>query len=101
MIINITFDTEKDTIASLMDTLLVATNAIKKDQATNPNLIRIDDLELTVRTTNVLKNVFECVTVADILKIPKSELMKANNFGRKSLNELMELLSYKGFTLHD
>ena len=101
MIINITFDTEKDSQEKLMAIFAMISNAVQTERSTNPALIRVDDLELTVRTTNVLKNHFECQTVADILKIRKSELMKANNFGRKSLNELMELLSYKGFALHD
>ena len=101
MIINITFDTEKDSQQKLMDIFMMISNAVKTERATNPDLIRIEDLELTVRTTNVLRNKFECVTMADILKFKKSDLLKANNFGRKSLNELIECLASKGFLLKD
>ena len=58
----------------------------------------IDDLELTVRSVNCLKaeNVFY---VGDLVQRTESELMKAPNLGRKSLNEIKEVLTAQGLSL--
>jgi DNA-directed RNA polymerase subunit alpha len=65
----------------------------------NENLLRsVDELELSVRSANCLKN-------ADIHKIwqlvskSESEMLKTKNFGRKSLNEIKEVLSEMGLSL--
>jgi len=65
----------------------------------NENLYRsVDELELSVRSANCLKN-------ADILKIyqlvskTEAEMLKTKNFGRKSLNEIKEVLSEMGLSL--
>ena len=65
----------------------------------NDNLYRsVDELELSVRSANCLKN-------ADITKIyqlvakSESEMLKTKNFGRKSLNEIKEVLTEMGLTL--
>ncbi len=65
----------------------------------NDNLYRnVDELELSVRSANCLKN-------ADILKIyqlvqkTEPEMLKTKNFGRKSLNEIKEVLSDMGLSL--
>ena len=65
----------------------------------NDNLYRsVDELELSVRSANCLKN-------ADITKIyqlvakSESEMLKTKNFGRKSLNEIKEVLAEMGLTL--
>jgi DNA-directed RNA polymerase subunit alpha len=65
----------------------------------NENLNRsVDELELSVRSANCLKN-------ADIHKIwqlvskSESEMLKTKNFGRKSLNEIKEVLSEMGLSL--
>jgi DNA-directed RNA polymerase subunit alpha len=65
----------------------------------NDNLYRnVDELELSVRSANCLKN-------ADILKIyqlvqkTEPEMLKTKNFGRKSLNEIKEVLSEMGLSL--
>jgi DNA-directed RNA polymerase subunit alpha len=65
----------------------------------NENLYRsVEELELSVRSANCLKN-------ADINKIyqlvskTESEMLKTKNFGRKSLNEIKEVLSEMGLSL--
>lgn len=65
----------------------------------NENLYRnVEELELSVRSANCLKN-------ADILKIyqlvqkTENEMLKTKNFGRKSLNEIKEVLGEMGLSL--
>jgi len=57
------------------------------------NLLRkVDDLELSVRSQNCLKN-DNIVYIGDLVIKTESEMLKTPNFGRKSLNEIKELLS--------
>ena len=55
----------------------------------------VDELELTVRTANVLshKNI---ETLRDLVGHTESQMLKTKNFGRKSLNELREILRERG-----
>lgn len=57
-----------------------------------------DDLEFSVRTSNVLRNV-GCYTVGDIIKHDRRWWLSQANFGRKSLNEMIEGLAYIGLSL--
>ncbi|GAB4375397.1 MAG: DNA-directed RNA polymerase subunit alpha [Acidobacteriota bacterium] len=52
----------------------------------------IDELELSVRSYNCLKNA-GIETVRDLVQMTEAELLKTKNFGRKSLNEIKELLA--------
>lgn len=54
-------------------------------------MIEIDDLNITTRTRNALFKV-GAKTIDDILSIKESELMRVENFGRGSLNDLKEAL---------
>lgn len=66
----------------------------------NPLDVRVDELELSVRTINCLKH--EGVrTVRDLITKSEVELIRAPNFGRKSLNEVKEILSVFGLKLRD
>ena len=66
----------------------------------NPLDVRVDELELSVRTINCLKH--EGVrTVRDLITKSGAELLRAPNFGRKSLNEVKEILSVFGLKLRD
>ncbi len=59
----------------------------------NYNLFRkVEDLELSVRSLNCLKN-DGIVYIGDLVKKEESEMMKTPNFGRKSLNELKRMLA--------
>jgi DNA-directed RNA polymerase subunit alpha len=65
----------------------------------DPILLRlVDDLELTVRSANCLKaeNIYY---IGDLIQRSENELLKTPNLGRKSLNEIKEVLASRGLTL--
>ena len=65
----------------------------------DPLLLRpVDDLELTVRSANCLKaeNIYY---IGDLIQRTENELLKTPNLGRKSLNEIKEVLAARGLTL--
>jgi DNA-directed RNA polymerase subunit alpha len=63
------------------------------------NLLRsIEELELSVRSYNCLKNA-DIKTIADLVQRSEAEMLKTKNFGRKSLNEIKELLAEMGLSL--
>ncbi|WP_332675807.1 DNA-directed RNA polymerase subunit alpha [Aromatoleum sp.] len=68
-------------------------------QTIDPVLLRpVDDLELTVRSANCLKaeNIYY---IGDLIQRTETELLKTPNLGRKSLNEIKEVLASRGLTL--
>jgi DNA-directed RNA polymerase subunit alpha len=68
-------------------------------QQFDPILLRpVDELELTVRSANCLKaeNIFY---IGDLIQRTENELLKTPNLGRKSLNEIKEVLASRGLTL--
>ncbi|MBP8794774.1 MAG: DNA-directed RNA polymerase subunit alpha [Brachymonas sp.] len=65
----------------------------------DPVLLRpVDELELTVRSANCLKaeNIYY---IGDLIQRTENELLKTPNLGRKSLNEIKEVLASRGLTL--
>ena len=60
--------------------------------------IRVDELELSVRIANTLRNE-NIETLGDVCKYREAELLRIPNFGRKSLNELKGILHYHGLSL--
>ncbi len=65
----------------------------------NPNLFRkVDELELSVRSANCLKN-DDIVYIGDLVQKTEAEMLKTPNFGRKSLNEIKEVLDEMNLTL--
>ncbi len=65
----------------------------------NTNLYKtVDELELSVRSYNCLKNA-EIRTIAELVHKTEPEMLKTKNFGRKSLNEIKEILSVMGLHL--
>ncbi|HMH17132.1 MAG TPA: DNA-directed RNA polymerase subunit alpha [Burkholderiales bacterium] len=71
----------------------------KKAPQVDPILLRpVDDLELTVRSANCLKaeNIYY---IGDLIQRTETELLKTPNLGRKSLNEIKEVLASRGLTL--
>jgi DNA-directed RNA polymerase subunit alpha len=64
----------------------------------NPNLLRkVEELELSVRSANCLKN-DNIVYIGDLVQKSESEMLRTPNFGRKSLNEIKEVLSTMGLS---
>ncbi|HQX26385.1 MAG TPA: DNA-directed RNA polymerase subunit alpha [Alphaproteobacteria bacterium] len=65
----------------------------------NRNLLRkVDELELSVRSANCLKN-DNIVYIGDLVQKSESDMLRTPNFGRKSLNEIKEVLSTMGLHL--
>lgn len=65
----------------------------------NRNLLRkVDELELSVRSANCLKN-DNIVYIGDLVQKTESEMLRTPNFGRKSLNEIKEVLQQMGLSL--
>lgn len=65
----------------------------------NRNLFRsVNELELSVRAANCLKNA-NIKTIADLVQKTEMEMLKTKNFGKKSLNEIKEILAEMGLSL--
>jgi len=93
----------------LQDQLQVFINFDEPDAATsseegeelpfNRNLLRkVDELELSVRSANCLKN-DNIVYIGDLVQKSESDMLRTPNFGRKSLNEIKEVLTNMGLHL--
>jgi DNA-directed RNA polymerase subunit alpha len=65
----------------------------------NENLYRsVEELELSVRSANCLKNA-DIKYIGELVQKTEQEILTTKNFGRKSLNEIKEILSYMGLRL--
>ncbi|RVT82556.1 DNA-directed RNA polymerase subunit alpha [Rhodobacteraceae bacterium CCMM004] len=93
----------------LQDQLSIFVNFDEPDQASrsddddglefNPLLLKkVDELELSVRSANCLKN-DNIVYIGDLIQKTEAEMLRTPNFGRKSLNEIKEVLSGMGLHL--
>ena len=72
---------------------------IDEDLEFNPILLKkVDELELSVRSANCLKN-DNIVYIGDLIQKTEAEMLRTPNFGRKSLNEIKEVLSGMGLHL--
>ena len=61
-------------------------------------LKKVDELELSVRSANCLKN-DNIIYIGDLVQKTEAEMLRTPNFGRKSLNEIKEVLSGMGLHL--
>ena len=61
-------------------------------------LKKVDELELSVRSANCLKN-DNIVYIGDLIQKTEAEMLRTPNFGRKSLNEIKEVLTVMGLHL--
>ena len=61
-------------------------------------LKKVDELELSVRSANCLKN-YNIVYIGDLIQKSEGEMLRTPNFGRKSLNEIKEVLAEMGLHL--
>jgi DNA-directed RNA polymerase subunit alpha len=72
---------------------------VDEDLEFNPVLLKkVDELELSVRSANCLKN-DNIVYIGDLIQKTEAEMLRTPNFGRKSLNEIKEVLSGMGLHL--
>jgi DNA-directed RNA polymerase subunit alpha len=72
---------------------------IQEDLPFNKNLLRkVDELELSVRSANCLKN-DNIIYIGDLVQKTEAEMLRTPNFGRKSLNEIKEVLAQMGLHL--
>ena len=72
---------------------------VRAEPAFNENLFRsVDELELSVRSANCLKNA-DIRHIGELVQRTEQEMLKTKNFGRKSLNEIKEILSEMGLSL--
>jgi len=71
---------------------------VKEEETVNENLLRhVDDLELSVRSANCLKNA-GINLIGELVQKTEAEMLKTKNFGRKSLNEIKEILAEMGLS---
>ena len=71
----------------------------RKPEIRNDNLNRsVEELELSVRSYNCLKNA-NIQTIGELIQKTENDMLKTKNFGRKSLNEIKEILSSMGLGL--
>jgi DNA-directed RNA polymerase subunit alpha len=71
----------------------------RKPEIRNENLNRsVEELELSVRSYNCLKNA-NIQTIGELVQKSEAEMLKTKNFGRKSLNEIKEILAQMGLSL--
>ena len=87
----INFDEEADSFTE--------SDAEEDGERVNENLYRsVDELELSVRSANCLKNA-GIKLIGELVTKSESEMLKTQNFGRKSLNEIKDVLASRGLTL--
>jgi DNA-directed RNA polymerase subunit alpha len=92
MTVFINFDEELEPVPEETDTK-------KEKPKFNENLYRsVEELELSVRSANCLKNA-EINKIWQLVSKTEAEMLKTKNFGRKSLNEIKEVLSEMGLSL--
>jgi len=71
----------------------------EEEERLNENLFRpVSELELSVRSANCLKNA-NITLIGELVQKTENEMLKTKNFGRKSLNEIKEILSEMGLSL--
>jgi len=70
----------------------------KQDELNEKLYLSVDELELSVRSTNCLKNA-NIRLIGELVQIPESEILKTPNFGKKSLEEIQKVLSDMGLHL--
>lgn len=84
---------------NFVDPDATATVQQQDDLPFNRNLLRkVDELELSVRSANCLKN-DNIIYIGDLVQKSENDMLRTPNFGRKSLNEIKEVLTQMGLNL--
>jgi DNA-directed RNA polymerase subunit alpha len=84
--------------------IAIPSSAATSDMTSDANQInrfllkKVDELELSVRSANCLKN-DNIIYIGDLVQKTEAEMLRTPNFGRKSLNEIKEVLSSMGLRL--
>ncbi|NIS39095.1 DNA-directed RNA polymerase subunit alpha [Candidatus Saccharibacteria bacterium] len=86
LFINFDFEPEEEETQEIDEEVLRIKKLLK---------MNVDELELSVRSHNCLKNA-NIKTIGDLVRLDEGELLKFRNFGRKSLQEIQEILERKG-----
>lgn len=86
LFINFDFEPEEEETQEIDEEVLRIKKLLK---------MNVDELELSVRSHNCLKNA-NIKSIGDLVRLDESELLKFRNFGRKSLQEIQEILERKG-----
>ena len=72
---------------------------VEEEETVNEHLFRsVDELELSVRSNNCLKNA-NISTIGELVQKTEAEMLKTRNFGKKSLNEIKAILTEMGLSL--
>jgi DNA-directed RNA polymerase subunit alpha len=99
MTIFINFEEEPETEESVAAAAASTSVLPRVPMVPNENLDRsVEELELSVRSYNCLKNA-NITTIRELVRKTEPEMLKTKNFGRKSLNEIKEILSSMGLSL--
>jgi len=85
----INFEEPKETLVEKEESILPFNRAL---------LRKVDELELSVRSANCLKN-DNLIYIGDLVQKSEAEMLRTPNFGRKSLNEIKEVLGQMGLSL--
>ncbi|NJM51579.1 MAG: DNA-directed RNA polymerase subunit alpha [Sphingomonadales bacterium] len=91
----------EDSMAASSPMIGQAAPSSEQDDANQLNrylLKKVDELELSVRSANCLKN-DNIIYIGDLVQKSEAEMLRTPNFGRKSLNEIKEVLSSMGLRL--
>ena len=89
----ITFEEEEEAV------VVITPGGQEEVERFNENLFRsVDELELSVRSANCLKHA-NIRLIGDLVQKTEAEILATKNFGRKSLNEIKEILSEMGLSL--
>ncbi len=91
----------EDSMAASSPLIGQAAQSTEQDDANQLNrylLKKVDELELSVRSANCLKN-DNIIYIGDLVQKSEAEMLRTPNFGRKSLNEIKEVLSSMGLRL--
>lgn len=92
-------DEEQPMISPQPEPEVSVTTQQNENPVFNHNLLKsVDELELSVRSYNCLKNA-NIKTIADLVQKTEQEMLRTKNFGRKSLNEIKEILHGMGLRL--
>jgi DNA-directed RNA polymerase subunit alpha len=75
-----------------------STNNRDRDEILQKLALRIDEIELSVRSTNCLENA-NIKTIGELVVISEAEMLRYRNFGKKSLTEIKQKLDELGLTL--